>query len=52
MLLLGIADAQALRLVLGNPFNEGTEARGRGRSLGQARSEFFAAAEVKTMAAV
>ena len=37
--------------VLGDPFDERTKARGSRRGLGQARSEFFAAAAVKTIAA-
>src|SRR6266581_2352444 len=44
MFLLGVADAQALRLVLGDPFDERTKARGSRRDFGQARSEFSAAA--------
>src|SRR5262249_56910017 len=52
MLFLGVADPQTLRLILGDPFDEGTEARRGRRGIGQARSEFFAAAEVKKLAAL
>ena len=36
MFFLGVTDAQALRLVLGDPFDEGTETRGRRPASGQA----------------
>jgi hypothetical protein len=52
MFFLGVTDAQALRLVLGDPFDEGTETRGRRPASGQARSEFSAAAEVTKIAAL
>src|SRR5689334_17353949 len=46
MLLLGVANAQALRPVLRDPFNEGTDTRRGRRGLGQARGQFSAAAKV------
>src|SRR3954449_13407443 len=44
MLLLGVADAQALRPVLGDPFHEGAEPAGRRGALRQARGHVPAAA--------
>ena len=44
VLLLGDADAQALRPVLGHPLDEGAESARRGRAVGQARGDVPAAA--------
>ena len=41
MLLLGVADAPALRPVLGDPFDEGAEPAGRGGAVGEARGVFL-----------